>query len=268
MLKDGHIHTKYCPHGTADSFSEYIEKAIKLGFQEITFTEHAPLPEQFEDPAPGKDSAMNPELLDAYFADLDVLKKKFAGVIKINTGLEVDFIEGYEEETRRFLDKVGPKLDDAILSVHFLKYRDNYDCLDYSPEVFGQMIEKYGTIEALYERYFDTLLLSIKANLGRYKPTRIGHITLVRKFHKKFPAAYDYSERLAEILLVLKIYDYALDYNGAGTAKPLCREPYPPDWIAEKAVELGIPLVYGSDAHQAKELGQGREQMAFIQHPE
>ena len=50
---------------------------------------------------------------------------------------------------------------------------------------------------------------------------------------------------------------YALDYNGAGTSKPLCREPYPPHWVIEEAIKLSIPLVYGSDAHQAKELGQG-----------
>ena len=52
-----------------------------------------------------------------------------------------------------------------------------------------------------------------------------------------------------------------MDYNGAGTAKPLCREPYPPDWVIQEAMGLNIPLVYGSDAHQAKELGQGMEQM-------
>ena len=44
MKRDGHIHTPFCPHGTKDSFEEYIEKALSLGFKEISFTEHAPLP--------------------------------------------------------------------------------------------------------------------------------------------------------------------------------------------------------------------------------
>ena len=35
---------------------------------------------------------------------------------------------------------------------------------------------------------------------------------------------------------------YGLDYNGAGTAKPLCREPYPPHWVIEIAKEKQIPL--------------------------
>lgn len=35
-LKDGHIHTPYCPHGTDDSFEEYVQKAIQVGLDEIS----------------------------------------------------------------------------------------------------------------------------------------------------------------------------------------------------------------------------------------
>ena len=28
MKRDGHIHTPFCPHGTKDTFEEYIEKAL------------------------------------------------------------------------------------------------------------------------------------------------------------------------------------------------------------------------------------------------
>lgn len=49
MLKqDAHLHTPFCPHGTLDPFHSYIEKAMKKGFDSITFTEHAPLPLRFE----------------------------------------------------------------------------------------------------------------------------------------------------------------------------------------------------------------------------
>jgi histidinol-phosphatase (PHP family) len=56
--RDGHIHTPYCPHGTKDELKKYIKRAIDLEFDEITFTEHAPLPKGFEDAAPTKDSSM------------------------------------------------------------------------------------------------------------------------------------------------------------------------------------------------------------------
>ncbi|WP_077214256.1 histidinol-phosphatase HisJ [Bacillus dakarensis] len=261
MLKDGHIHTPYCPHGTNDSLEQYVETAIRLGFSEISFTEHAPLPEGFIDTTPQQDSAMDIKDLPRYFEEIDQLKSKYKDKIKINTGLEVDYIEGFEEQTTSFLNQYGERLDDAVLSVHFLKSENSYDCLDYSPEYFGNMIQHYGSVEKIYEQYYRTLLKSINADLGPYKPKRIGHITLVKKFQKKFPAAYEFKDELMQILYCIKVNGYELDYNGAGTAKPLCREPYPPLWIAEEASKLDIPLVYGSDAHQLKDLKQGFHEM-------
>ena len=259
--KDGHIHTHFCPHGTKDSFREYIEKAISLGFKEISFTEHAPLPDGFVDTTPTQDSAMSAEQLELYFAEIQSHKEKYKDKIKINCGLEVDYIEGYESEIKEALNNIGSKLDDAILSVHFLKNGQKYDCLDYSPQHFEQMIHEYGSIEKVYQKYYDTVAASITADLGYYKPKRIGHITLVHKFQSRFPFRGDERSTLKQLLKLIKNQGYSLDYNGAGTAKPLCREPYPPDWVIQEAMSLNIPLVYGSDAHQAKELGQGMEQM-------
>ena len=47
--RDGHIHSPYCPHGSKDSFDDYINEAIKKGIKEITFTEHLPVPNNFMD---------------------------------------------------------------------------------------------------------------------------------------------------------------------------------------------------------------------------
>ncbi|WP_442600397.1 histidinol-phosphatase HisJ [Neobacillus sp. D3-1R] len=263
-MKDGHIHTPFCPHGTKDEFGHYIEKAIELGYQEISFTEHAPLPANFIDTTPTVDSAMSFYQLDAYFHEIEKLKKQYRQKIKINAGLEVDFIEGFEEEIKHFLNEVGPRLDDSILSVHFLRNNSDYQCVDYSPDVFESMIQEYGSINNIYQKYFETLTLSIITDLGTFKPKRIGHITLIKKFHKKFPASERFENQIFSILHLIKEKGYELDYNGAGTAKPLCREPYPPDWIINEAKHLQIPLVYGSDAHQVKELHQGRQEMVDL----
>ncbi len=265
MLRDGHVHTKYCPHGSRDLFEHYIEKALSLGMKEITFTEHAPLPDGFTDPVPMADSAMKKSDLSSYFTDLTAMKKKYAGIIRINTGLEIDYIDGYEKETAALLEKIGPLLDDSILSVHFLHYEGRYDCIDYSPDVFATMAAAYGSVDAVHEHYYRTVLKSIQSELGPYKPSRIGHITLARKFRLKYPPMRDFTKEIDEVLLAIKAKGYELDFNGAGTAKPLCRETYPPRPIAAKAAALGIPLVYGSDAHRAKELGQGYSDMIFEQ---
>jgi len=106
LKQDGHIHSPYCPHGTSDSFELYIEKAIVNGFTDITFTEHAPAPNGFIDTVPNQDSFMKSEHLESYIIELQKLKIKYARLINIRIGLEVDFIEGYEKETKNLLDQI------------------------------------------------------------------------------------------------------------------------------------------------------------------
>lgn len=261
MIYDGHVHTPFCPHGTSDSMYAYCEMAVKHNLKGITFAEHAPLPPTFVDPTPNQDSAMSLSQLPAYFNQIEEMKKEFKGYLIISTGLEVDYIEGFELETKKFLNEYGPLLDDSILSVHFLKINDDYICIDYSPEVFAQAAIQLKSVENVHHLYYQTVHSSIKADLGAHKPKRIGHMTLARKFHKKFPVTESFSEITNSILLDIIKKGYELDYNGAGSIKPLCREPYPTKQVLNKAIELNIPLVYGSDAHQVKELLNGFEQL-------
>lgn len=259
MKKDGHIHSPYCPHGTKDSFEEYIEKAIESKFTEITFTEHAPLPTNFVDPTPDQDSGMEPKHLTAYIETLQQLKRQYEQHIKINVGLEVDYIIGYETETRALLDIVGPLLDDAILSVHFLKHHDTYTCIDFSEDVYLDFAKQIGGIDALYNLYYDTVLKSIDANLGHFKPKRIGHPTLIHKFQLAHGENLDDNSRITEILMKMKEKGFELDVNSAGLSKDFCKEPYPPIHMIEYARSISLPLVFGSDAHNVKDLHQHYE---------
>lgn len=265
MKKDGHIHTPYCPHGTKDSLNQYVEQAIALGFTEMTFTEHAPLPKDFIDTTPTQDSSIKIKDLPYYLKEVKSIKKEYEALIKINVGLEIDYIEGFELEIKDFLAEWGHFLDDSILSVHFLKnpLTNHFDCVDYSPELFGQMVEQYGGISKVYDCYYQTLLKSLKADLGPAKPKRIGHMTLVHKFQQLYPVDQDFQTDIFNILDEMKKNGYELDYNGAGVNKPYCKEPYPPMWIVKEAIKRDIPLVYGSDAHQAKDMGQGQKVMLW-----
>ncbi|MCM3387455.1 histidinol-phosphatase HisJ [Ureibacillus chungkukjangi] len=259
MKKDGHIHSPFCPHGTKDPFEKYIEKAIEENFTEITFTEHAPLPTNFVDPTPNKDSGMAPKYLTDYLDTLKQLKKQYKDQIKINVGLEIDYIVGYETEVRALLDIVGPVLDDAILSVHFLKHNDTYTCIDFSEEVYLEFAQQVGGMEALYNLYYDTVLKSIDANLGRYKPRRIGHPSLVHKFQLAHGEKIDDDHRIIEVLKIMQEKGYILDVNSAGLSKPFCKEPYPPMHMIEYARSISLPMIFGSDAHSVKDLHQHYE---------
>lgn len=256
MKRDGHIHTPFCPHGSSDSFELYIEKAIVSGFDEITFTEHAPLPKGFNDPTPDQDSGMDMKYLLNYFQQLQQLKEKYKSEIKIKIGLEVDYITGYEEETCSFLNKFGKYLDDAILSVHFLQHDNTYYCIDFSKEVYLNFANQVGGIQAMYKQYYDTVIQSIDADLGPFKPKRIGHPTLIHKFQLAHGEYIDDQQQIEAVLKHMKENNYALDLNSAGLSKPFCKETYPPDGSIKYAQSIQLPIVFGSDAHTAKDLHQ------------
>jgi len=256
MKQDAHIHSPFCPHGTKDSFELYIEKAISNGFTHISFTEHAPAPKGFIDTVPDRDSFLDDKLLEPYLFKLQQLKKQYAPHISIKIGLEFDFIQGFEEETSKLLNHIGPSLDDSILSVHFLLHGDKYTCIDYSPESFMYFKDQLGSVENVYSLYYQTVQDSITAHLGPYKPKRIGHPTLIHKFQHFHGEPIDDHALIDTTLELMKDHGFELDVNSAGLAKKYCLEPYPPLRYIAAARKMGIPLIFGSDAHSVQDLHQ------------
>ncbi|MFZ5966927.1 MAG: histidinol-phosphatase HisJ [Bacillota bacterium] len=256
ILRDGHIHSPYCPHGTKDSFELYVEKALTFGLKEITFTEHMPLPGIFMDPEFLKSCAPTLDETEEYIKEIEGIKEKYKEAIKINIGFEVDYVEGYEKKIETVLNRFGNKVEDAILSVHFIKVEDEYYCVDASPEEFGKLAEKLGGIEKVYDRYYETLLKAVKADLGAFKPKRIGHPTLVRIFSTEYPLEYTNTALLEEIVKEIKIRNYEVDFNTAGIRKPYCKEMYPSGVFAALVQHYGVSVVYGSDAHTAADVGR------------
>lgn len=261
MKRDAHIHSPFCPHGTKDAFELYIEKAILNGFTDISFTEHAPAPEGFIDTVPTKDSFLGLNSLEPYLDKLQELKKQYASDIAINIGLEFDFIEGYENESAQLLNEIGPILDDSILSVHFLLFEEKYTCIDFSAESFIAFARKLGSVEKVYELYYKTLQASISADLGKYKPKRIGHPTLIHKFQHAHKIKIDDHDHIMATLKLIKEHQYEMDVNSAGLAKEYCLEPYPPQRYITTSKDMGIPLVFGSDAHRVQDLHQYYEKV-------
>jgi histidinol-phosphatase (PHP family) len=261
VIGDYHIHTNFCPHGSNDLMEQYIKKALSLNLKEITFTEHAPLPVGFVDPTPNHDSAMSWNDLEEYIQTIYQLKQLYQKKLKINLGFEVDYIEGYEKQTKEFLDQYGEHIDDAILSVHMLQTPNKeYVCIDYSREMFGHIIDTFGSVDSIYEKYYQTIEKAIQCNLGKYKPKRLGHLTLIEKFHLIYPAKNNYNEKMDEILLQIETKNMELDLNSAGLFKEDCREIYPNISIINKAIKRNIPLVPGSDSHASNGLTKGFDQ--------
>ena len=254
ITRDGHVHSPFCPHGCDDSFDMYIEEAIKKGIKEITFAEHMPLPLE-KDPSPRNNSAMKEEDVEEYIRTIKECKKKYNDKIKINIGFEVDYIEGKEKEIQKLLDKYGEDIDDAILSVHVLKYKNELYAIGSGSENLKELVDKLGGMDKVYNLYFETMLKSIQCNLGEYKPKRIGHPTLVRKYRMDLPNEIYNFELVEKVVKEIKAKEYEIDVNTSGIRKEKCKELYPSGIFMELALESDVKMVLGSDAHSHKEVG-------------
>lgn len=254
--KDGHIHSPYCPHGTRDTFEMYVKQALKRGLKEMTFTEHMPFRDVFiENKAFLDECVLKIDDVSKYINDIKAIKNEYSNEIKINIGFEVDYVEGYEEGTEELLNKYGNEIEDSILSVHFVKYNSKYYAIDMLSD-FELLLDKLGRIEEVYNLYFNTLLKSIRADLGKYKPKRIGHPTLVRIFNKKYPFEYNNVELIKSIIDEINKRGYELDLNTAGLRKPYCGEIYPSGLFMRMAKENNVRFVYGSDSHKSEDVGK------------
>ncbi|RSU06626.1 histidinol-phosphatase [Vagococcus entomophilus] len=265
--RDGHTHTEYCPHGTVDDVELLIQKAISLGFQEYSITEHAPLPKSIYSEGAGPaeiftTGGMAFNDVDHYLNKMARLKQKYKSDLCLHIGFEVDYFDTHLDWTKDFLNEYGPKTDDGILSVHFLPGIDGLRGIDFSAEDYSEgIVRYYQSFQKAQEAYYDMVLRSLEADLGPFKPTRLGHISLCQKFQDFFQEESSFSPTsqkiIEEILLKVAEKQYSLDLNTAGLYKEFCNDIYPPAELVKKARSLNIPLVYGSDSHDLADIGRG-----------
>ncbi|KRL66716.1 histidinol-phosphatase HisJ [Companilactobacillus versmoldensis] len=268
MLEDGHTHTELCPHGSGEPVEKMIQRAIQLGMKKYCITEHAPLPPDIADSYAGSvdgidEASIKVSELPEYFKLTRSLQKKYADQIEISIGFEIDYLQGFEEWTKDFLNEYGPETQESILSVHFMKGTDDkLWCVDDGVENFQSGFQQFlNDPQDVFRQYYQTVAASVDCDLGQYRPQRIGHMSLVRKYQDYFHLTEDLDENNLElvenILRKIKKQDRELDLNLAGLYKPLCNDFYPGKQILRMTQNLSIPLIYGSDAHDIKSVGHG-----------
>lgn len=269
MKKDGHTHTEFCPHGSFEPVEKMVQEAIKQGFKEYSITEHAPLPPDFTNDYAGELSGLQTASmawndLSLYFKTMEHLQYQYASDIKLNIGFEIDYLPLYENWTKDFLTEFGPRTQDGILSVHFQEGKAGWWCLDYTPEEFEKgLVSHYQNFPAIYNGYYNLIEQSLNAELGPYKPKRLGHLTLIQKFEQYFQEDTAFTQtnqqQLTFLLRDIAKNNYQLDFNTAGLDKPFYQQTYPSTGIFQDAQALGIPFVFGSDAHSIAEVGRHYE---------
>lgn len=262
MLKwDGHTHTKFCRHGSDAEQEQYIRAAIEHGFERYTISEHPPLPDGWvQDRKLFEELAMKPEELPQYLEYAEQIKEQYADQLEITVGLELDYLPGQAAYGESIVDRFHHRLEDAVISVHFMRGKDGMRCIDYKPDDFREgLLSYYGSMDAVVEEYYNHVEEAMEwaANFPMRK--RIGHLTLIEKFHQELPPIDEerVKRRLRAILPQLARHGIGIDVNTAGMRVPTCGKPYVPDWFLRECKAHGIVCVYGSDAHRPQHVGTG-----------
>ncbi|CAH0416770.1 histidinol-phosphatase HisJ [Periweissella fabaria] len=264
---NGHTHTEFCPHGSGEDVELFIQRAIDAGFKTYTITEHFPMAPEFYTHVTGAEHAittacMAPEDLPTYFEKLATLKAKYADQITLLTGFEFDYLKIGREYTATALAQYADQIDDAILSVHFLPTKMGLRAVDDSCADFkAGVLAEYKTPLGVAKAYLKTIKEALEWQVAN-KPGRIGHITLYRKWRNEFPNETIWCDAetdalITAILRLVKEQGIMLDCNMSGIPRETQTESSPTFDIIRDALMLGIPMVYGSDAHAVVAVNQG-----------
>ena len=227
------MHTRLCRHAVGDP-TDLAAQAVRLGFTEIGFSEHNPMPRDDWD-----DWHMLQADLDTYVENVEQARRDHPG-LTIKLALEMDFIPGQEEWIRQIAAR--HPWDYLIGAVHYVS--DAWD-LD-NPTRLSEW-KKRDPFE-VWTTYFERLTRAAESGLFEI----IAHADLCKKFC--FYPKEDCTPLFARFLAATRKHGLAMELNTAGLRKD-CREIYPSRSIVQMAWAAGVPITFGSDAHAPGEVG-------------
>ena len=241
-IADYHMHTPLCGHAVGEP-SLYVQQGIAAGLKEMGFSDHAPLVSH-RDPK----VTMDLDQLPLYHTMIEDVQKHFGQQISIKIALESDYIPGYEAKTKALSENYP--YDYIIGSVHFI---NNWPFDD--PSTLPTW--KGKDINTVYRQYYDLLRKSAQSRLFDI----IGHCDLVKKFG--YRASADMTDEVTATAKVFKESGVAIEINTAGLRKPV-KEMYPSLDCLKIYSQAGVPLTFGSDAHNPKDVGRDFDRAADL----
>jgi histidinol-phosphatase (PHP family) len=246
-LTNFHTHSEFCD-GKGE-LELYVKEAVRLGFQAIGFTSHAPLPFY-------KSFVMPQERLEEYCGSIRELKIKYADRIQVYLGLEIDYIPGV----------IGPRspqfkaldLDYTIGSIHLVKNGkpDGYTYTDETGGEFEELLhEVYDGDSTNFVKHYYSL---IREMIQEHRPEVVGHLDIIKKVNKDTryfdETAPWYREEVYKTLQVVADSKAVLEVNTGGISRGYVKHPHPSPWIFNECHKLGIPIMLNSDAHSPEHL--------------
>lgn len=227
---------------------DVVKEAIRAGITHMCFTDHFRRPKE----------TVHGDYPDTHFynavykKEIEDLKKKYAKEISISFGVELDWIEGYEDWIKKIIKE--NKFDFILGSIHILKINGKWLSFD-SPETWKEATKQMGGVKELLQKYYEQIRLIAKSKLYDC----IGHFDYIKILNKNSELFSDkeegYRKEVLETLDEIKKGGMCLEVNARGWRKAV-GEQYPSEWVLVEARKRGIPITIGTDFH-----GRGDEKI-------
>ncbi|MBQ7544658.1 MAG: histidinol-phosphatase HisJ family protein [Synergistaceae bacterium] len=251
MKADYHVHSNYSDDSSTPMRAQ-AEQAVKLGLDELCFTDHVDYGVKFDHYDPRSLTHLANVDYSRYFGELGQVREEFSPRLTVRAGLEFGVqthtIPDYERLYRQYRDK----LDFVLLSIHEI---DNM-------ELWGHEYQQ-GKTQAEYTRIYYEELLKIVRSYHDYSV--LAHVDLIARYDGK--KAYPFAkvrDIVAEVLRTAIDDGKGIELNtsswryGLDDTTP-CRE------ILRLYRELGGEiLTLGSDAHNTGYLADHFEEAREI----
>ena len=238
---DGHVHTYLCRHAVG-TMEEYVRAAVLKGLQTITFLEHMEAGIQYP-----FCTWLKKADFDLYWEEGKRLQKAYHSIIAVKLGVEL----GYNPNASSALEEalIFFPWDIIGLSCHFYPHEGrHYNMLSQK----GESIEKLAGIGS--EKVLSWYLDALKEGVERLNCTVLCHLDAALRHLPGVDYQEKHAEKVMALLQAVHKKGMALEINTSGYHYR--GHPFPADWIILKAVEMGIRLAPGSDAHRPEDVGR------------
>ena len=227
-----HTHTTYCDGKNTPE--EMICAAIAAGCPALGFSGHAHT-------AFDESYCMSGEKTSAYRRELEALRKKYAGQIRILIGVEQDF----------YSDAPTDGYDFVIGSVHYVKKSGAYIPVDESAEILLRAAAQYydGDLLGLAEDYYRTVAQVRTVT----RCDIVGHFDLITKFNEDGALLDENSPRYRHAALsalsTLLDQGAVLEINTGAISRGYRSAPYPAPFLLDEIARRGGKMLLSSDCH-------------------
>ena len=221
---------------------EYVEQAIEKGLRAITFLEHLETDIRYQPCL-----WLNEKEFDVYFAEGSRLRQRYGEVIDIRLGVEA----GYNPQAAIAIrDRLAQYPWDRIgLSCHFFRSGgEDFNLLSRRQENLTRLT--VIGVERVVTAYFDTLIQAT----GQIEFDVLCHLDAVLRHYPGIQFNDSHRNQIEALLDCLKEKNIALEINTSGI--DYRGTVFPAPWIIASAMQRGLVLSAGSDAHQPDQVGR------------